>query len=90
MTQYDSTVSTNNTYLPLCEIGTVYRHEMDPLDDRRNWYVIKEEKNKEMIAFVRAMMEKEKIDVIVCYHSGRTLTKESLKFLSSLSVPVIK
>jgi len=89
LTQYDSTFSTNNAYLPLCELGTVYRHEMDEKDDRKNWYKVKKDKNIEMVNFVKQTIMNHKIDVIVCYHSGRTLTQGSLEFLASLNIPVI-
>jgi len=89
LTQYDSTFSANNTFLPLCEIGDVFKHEMDPSDNRKNWYNIKKQKNQEMKIFVEKVISENKIDVIICYHSGRTLTKESLEFLASISIPFI-
>lgn len=89
LTQYDSTFSHNNTYLPLCEIGSVFRHEMDPDDNRKNWYNIKEQKNLEMVSFVQKVLAENKIDIIVCYHSGRTLALQSLQYLSTLDIPII-
>lgn len=89
LTQYDSTFSINNAYLPLCEIGTVFKHEMDPTDNRKNWYNIKKQKNIEMIEFVKRTIQNNKIDIVVCYHSGRTLTKEALTFFNNLSIPII-
>lgn len=89
LTSYDGTFSVNNTYLPLQELGTVFRFEMDPKDDRKGWYSKKNQSNREMIAFVKETMEHYPIDVIVCYQSGRTLTGETLDFFETLSIPII-
>lgn len=89
LSDYDGTFSVNNTYLPLQEIGNVFRFEMDPEDNRKKWYAKKREVNEKMITFVKNVISEHPIDVIVCYQSGRTLTDETLAFYDSLSIPII-
>lgn len=89
LTSYDGTFSINNTYLPLQELGTVFRFEMDPKDDRKGWYAKKEQVNRDMIAFVKETMDRYPIDVIVCYQSGRTLSQATLEFFGTLTIPII-
>ncbi|MDY0264004.1 MAG: glycosyltransferase [Sulfurospirillum cavolei] len=89
LTSYDGTFSINNTYLPLQELGTVFRFEMDPQDDRKQWYAQKEAINRQMVRFVQETMAQHTIDVIVCYLSGRTLTQATLDFFKTLNVPII-
>ncbi|MFA6630109.1 MAG: glycosyltransferase [Sulfuricurvum sp.] len=89
LTSYDGTFSINNTYLPLQELGNVFRFEMDPQDDRKGWYAKKERVNEEMIAYVKDVMENNSIDIIVCYQSGRTLTQTTLDFFDTLTIPII-
>lgn len=89
LTSYDGTFSVNNTYLPLQELGEVFRFEMDPKDDRKSWYAKKVDVNRAMVNFIKEKMSQYTIDVIVCYQSGRTLTQETLDFFKTLSMPII-
>jgi hypothetical protein len=89
LTDYDGTFSINNTYFPLQEFGTVFRFEMDPEDNRKQWYSKKERVNREMVDFVKETMRVNSIDIIVCYQSGRTLTQETLEFYKTLTIPII-
>lgn len=89
LSDYDGTFSVNNTYLPLQEFGNVFRFEMDPEDNRKKWYAKKDQVNREMVAFIQETMNRNHIDVIVCYQSGRTLTQETLDFYKTLTIPII-
>lgn len=89
LTSYDGTFSVNNTYLPLQEFGSTFRFEMDPKDNRKEWYANKVRINREMVSFLQNIMAEHPIDVIVCYQSGRTLTQETLDFFETLTIPII-
>jgi spore maturation protein CgeB len=62
---------------------------MNPVDNWKQWYGIKIKKNEAMIDFVKQTIKNNKIDVIVCYHSGHTLTMDAVKFLADLQIPII-
>lgn len=89
LTYYDSTFSLNNTYLPLCELGSVYKFELNPTEQRGDWYQRKVQVNRDMLAFVRATVATHPIDVIVCYLSGFNTTPDVLTELRSFGIPMI-
>ncbi|ALV25157.1 putative protein, putative glycosyltransferase [Campylobacter iguaniorum] len=89
LTSYDSTFSINNTYKPLQEFGKVFRFEMNETYGDKKWYPTKNKINRQMIEFIKKIMNEHKIDIIVCYLSGRTLSHETLNFFTTLNVPII-
>ncbi len=89
LTYYDSTFSINNSVEPLKEIGKVFKFELNPNDDRKNWYNIKEEKNRQMVEFVKKTIKNNNIDVIVCYLSGFSTTPKVLEEIKSFNIPMI-
>lgn len=89
LTHFDGPFSVNNTLEPLKEIGNVYKFELDSKMDRKNWYSIKDVRNKEMLDFVKDIISHTHIDVIVCYLSGFSTTPKILKELKNLNIPMI-
>ena len=89
LTYFDSTFSLNNAYLPLCEIGKVFKFELNPNDDRRNWYKVKKQVNRDMVKFAVDTARDNRIDVIVCYLSGLSTTPEALRELRKLHIPMV-
>jgi hypothetical protein len=89
LTHFDGPFSINNTLEPLKEIGNVYKFELDPQMDRKNWYKTKANRNQEMLSFVKNITAKEYIDVIVCYLSGFSTTPTILKEIKQLGIPMI-
>lgn len=89
LTHFDGPFSINNTLEPLKEIGEVYKFELDPLMDRKNWYKIKTKRNEEMLSFVENIVLETPIDVIVCYLSGFSTTPYILKEIKKLGIPMI-
>lgn len=91
LSYYNSTFSINNTLLPLEELGEVFSYEMTQTPHQKSWYKenIKDEKNKEMLEFVKNIVSKNSIDVIVCYLSGHSTTPLVLEELRTYNIPMI-
>jgi len=89
LTYYDGPFSINNTLEPLKELGEVFKFELNPNDDRKNWYNIKEKRNKKMLDFVKEIVSSCKIDIIVCYLSGHSTTPKVLKEIRDYHIPMI-
>lgn len=89
LTHFDGPFSINNTFEPLKELGAVFKFELDPQIDRKNWYSIKKQRNEEMLSFVKMITSKVKIDVIVCYLSGFSTTPNILQEIKKLNIPMV-
>lgn len=89
LTHFDGTFSINNTYEPLKEFGNVFKFELDKQMDRKNWYLKKIKRNKEMLEFVKQTIYEHNIDVIVCYLSGFSTTPKILEKIKSYNIPMI-
>lgn len=89
LTHFDGPFSINNTFEPLKELGEVFKFELDPQMDRKNWYSIKKQRNEEMLSFVKMITSKVKIDVIVCYLSGFSTTPNILQEIKKLNIPMV-
>lgn len=89
LTHFDGPFSINNTLEPLKEIGNVYKFELDPQIDRKNWYKIKTDRNQEMLSFVKNITATTHIDVIVCYLSGFSTIPDIIREIKQLGIPMI-
>lgn len=89
LTHFDGPFSINNTLKPLEELGMVFKFELDPKMDRKNWYAIKDKRNQDMLHFVQECAKNHKIDVIVCYLSGFSTTPKILQEIKKLQIPMI-
>lgn len=89
LTHFDGPFSINNTLEPLKELGEVFKFELDPKIDRKNWHSVKKQRNEEMVSFVKEIVAKTKIDIIVCYLSGFSTTPQTLLEIKKLNIPMI-
>lgn len=89
LSYFDGPYSYNNVVKVLEELGDVFRYEMTQNPHEKDWYLRKDRINKEMLKFIQKTIEKNKIDVIVCYLSGHSTSPKVLNTIKSYKIPMI-
>ena len=89
LSYFDGPYSYNNVVKILEEFGIVFRFEMTKNPHEKNWYDKKEKINAEMLSFIEKIIEKNKIDIIVCYLSGHSTSPKTLEKIKSYKIPII-
>lgn len=89
LSYYDGPYTYNNTVKVLEEFGNLHRFEMTREPHSKNWYDIKDVVNNKMINYVKEVISKNKVDVIVCYLSGHSTSPKTLKKIKSFNIPMI-
>lgn len=89
LSYFDGPYSYNNVVKVLEKFGNIFRFEMTQTPHEKNWYDKKEIINREMLNFIEKIIEKNKIDVIVCYLSGHSTSPKILEKIKSYNIPMI-